>query len=105
MAYRIEFVSAAKADLLALCKTDRVKVLDRIEQHLRHRPTFQSKSRIKSLRPGTFPPLRLRVDEFRVYYDVNEPEKLVMIFGVVAKSRSEAWLTESTKLHREGEES
>ena len=105
MAYRIEFVDAAKADLRALRKTDRVKVLDRIEQHLRHRPTFQSKSRIKSLRPATFPPFRLRVDEFRVYYDVDQSQEMVVIFGIVAKSESEAWLAQSTKRHQKGEES
>jgi hypothetical protein len=27
------------------------------------------------MRPGTFPPYRLRVDEFRVYYDVNEAQR------------------------------
>ncbi len=38
MPYRIEFVNAAKTDLRALRKSDRVKVLDRIETHLTHEP-------------------------------------------------------------------
>ena len=103
MAYRIELVEDAKADLLALRKTDRVKVLDRIEQHLRRQPTFQSRSRIKALRPGTFPPFRLRVDEFRVYYDVDESEKFIIVYGILAKSQSEAWLAQHTKRHQKGE--
>jgi len=104
MRYRIEFVSAAKADLRVLRKSDRVRVLDRIEAHLTHQATRQSKSRIKALRPGTFPPYRLRVDEFRVYYDVAESEQLVIVFGVVLKTRSAAWLTQSMKEHRKGDE-
>jgi mRNA-degrading endonuclease RelE of RelBE toxin-antitoxin system len=103
MPYRIEFVNAAKADLRALRKTDQVKVLDKIEAHLIHQPTLQSKSRIKSLRPGTFPPFRLRVDKFRVYYDVNESEQLVIVYGVVPKTQSTAWLSRSTEGHGKGE--
>lgn len=104
MPCRIEFVNAAKADLRALRKRDQVKVLDKIETHLTHRPTLQSRSRIKSLRPGTFPPFRLRVDEYRVYYDVNESEQLVIIYGVVPKAQSTAWLSRSTEGHRKGEQ-
>lgn len=104
MPYRIEFVNAAKDDLGMLRKSDRVKVLDRIEKHLSHQPTLQSKSRIKPLRPGTFPPFRLRVDKFRVYYDIDESQRLVIVFGVVIKAQSTAWLSRSTKEHLKGEE-
>jgi mRNA-degrading endonuclease RelE of RelBE toxin-antitoxin system len=52
--YRIEFVDSAKYDLRALRKSDRVKVLDKVETHLTYKPTFQSRSRIKVLRPERF---------------------------------------------------
>lgn len=103
MAYRIEFVASAKADLLALRKSDQVKVLDRVEAHLAYQPTLRSKSRIKTLRPGTFPPYRLRVDELRVYYDVIESERLVVVYGVMPKAKSEEWLRRSTMNHQKGE--
>jgi mRNA-degrading endonuclease RelE of RelBE toxin-antitoxin system len=103
MPYRIEFVGAAKDDLRVLRKSTRVKVLDRIETHLSYQPTLQGKSRIKTLRPGTRLPYRLRVDEFRVYYDVNESEQLVIVYGIVEKAQSAAWLSRSTKEHLEGE--
>lgn len=92
MAFRIELVDAAKADLRRLRAADRAKVLDRIETHLTHQPTMQSRSRIKELRPGTYPPYRVRVDEIRVYYDVDEIRQLVVVLGVVPKSESAAWL-------------
>ena len=102
MPYRIELSDAAKLDLRALRKSGQVKVLDKIEMHLTYQPTMRSKSRIKSLRPGTFPHYRLRVDELRVYYDVIEPQHLVVVHGIVPKAESEVWLEQSSKDHREG---
>jgi mRNA-degrading endonuclease RelE of RelBE toxin-antitoxin system len=104
MPYRIEFVGGARADLRALRRTDQVKVLDRIERHLSHEPTLQSRSRIKRMRPGTFPPYRLRVDEFRVYYDVAEARRVVVILGVVPKAQSAAWLDRIARDSRREEE-
>lgn len=86
----------AKEDLRRLRKTDQVKVLDRIEMHLRHDPSQQSRRRIKLLRGDLFPPLRLRVDEFRIYYDVDETVNKVIIYGIVLKEDAEAWLAQST---------
>ena len=96
MPYRIEFVRSAKEDLRLLRKAEQVKVLDRIERHLPHEPRRQSRSRIKRLRTRTFPPYRLRVDTFSVYYDVDEPNGVVVIYGVVPKDQSEAWLEQAT---------
>jgi mRNA interferase RelE/StbE len=92
MTFRIELVDAAKADLRRLRGVDRARVLDRIETHLTHQPTVQSRSRIKRLRSGTYPPYRLRVDDIRVYYDVDETRQLVVVLGIVPKSESAAWL-------------
>jgi mRNA-degrading endonuclease RelE of RelBE toxin-antitoxin system len=68
------------------------RFLDRIETHLTSQPTLQSRSRIKRLRAGTYPPYRLRVDDIRVYYDVDEAVQLVVVLGIVPKSESAAWL-------------
>ena len=51
-----------------------------------------SKSRIKRLREVTSPEYRLRVDEWRVFYDVVENE--VWIRGVVKKPDTAAWLSQ-----------
>ena len=102
MPYRIELSDAAKLDLRALRKSSQIKVLDKIEMHLTYQPTTQSKSRIKSLKPGTFPHYRLRVDEIRVYYDVIESQHLVVVYGIVPKTESQAWREQSSKDHSEG---
>jgi mRNA interferase RelE/StbE len=92
VAYAIDFEPDALKELKTLRKADQVKVLEAIQLHLTHEPTRQSKSRIKHMRPGTQPPYRLRVDEFRVYYDVLVEPLLVIIYGVVDKEHSRAWL-------------
>ena len=103
MAFRIELVAAAKADLRRLRGARRAKVLDRIEMHLTNQPTGQSRSRIKRLRPGMYPPYRLRVDDIRVYYDVDETRQLVMVLGIVSKSASAAWLAATSARRTKGE--
>lgn len=103
MAFRIELVDGAKADLRRLRGADRAKVLDRIEKHLTDQPTAQSRSRIKRLRAGTYPPYRLRVDEVRVYYDVDETKQLVVVLGIVLKSESATWLAGPTARERTGD--
>ena len=92
MAYAIDFEPTALKELKALRKADQVRVVEAIQLHLTHEPMRQSKSRIKRMRPGTQPPYRLRVDEFRVYYDVLAEQMLVIIYGIVDKAHSLAWL-------------
>jgi mRNA interferase RelE/StbE len=103
MAFRIELVDGAKADLRRLRGVDRAKVLDRIEKHLTDQPTAQSRSRIKQLRAGTYPPYRLRVDDIRVYYDVNDAKQLVVVLGIVPKGESAAWLAGPNARGRTGD--
>jgi len=79
----------------------------RIERHLTHQPELQGKSRIKRPRPGTFPPYRLRVEKFRVYwvyYDIDEQTRRVVILGIVPKVESAAWLDETARGHRRTED-
>ena len=70
-----------------------------METHLRFEPTKLSKSRIKRLRGMAQPQYRLRVGEFRVFYDVVGVE--VQILAIVAKSDAERWLREAGT-HEEG---
>jgi mRNA-degrading endonuclease RelE of RelBE toxin-antitoxin system len=92
MAYEIEFVDDALRDYRRLDAHVRASIRNALEVHLRHQPTKVSKSRIKRLRELRQPQFRLRVDDYRIYYDVEEG--IVTILGVVAKSRSEAWLAD-----------
>ena len=90
MAYEIIFAPEAIEDLQRFRAVDRSGITKAIETHLRHEPRKQSKTRIKHLRGLRQPEYRLRVDDFRVFYDVAEPE--VHILAIVEKHLTYEWL-------------
>ncbi len=90
MPFEIILSPEAVDDLRRLGAFERAKVRDALEIHLRHEPTRVSKSRIKRLRELTHPQYRLRVDDLRVFYDVEGDE--VQILAIVAKSDADEWL-------------
>ncbi len=92
MRYQIILAPEAVQDLKSLNAHDRAKVKDLIEEHLRHTPTKISKSRIKKLRGLRHPQYRLRIDEIRVFYDIEE--STVQILAIVSKSKAARWLKE-----------
>jgi len=55
------------------------------------------------MRSGTQPPYRLRVDAFRVYYDVLAEAMFVIIYGIVDKEQSLSWLDTFAKKFGEEE--
>ncbi|MEO8191959.1 MAG: type II toxin-antitoxin system RelE/ParE family toxin [Acidobacteriota bacterium] len=92
MRHEILLAPEAAEDLKRLRAKVRAEVKDAIEQHLRHEPARQSKSRIKKLRGLSHPQFRLRVGDVRVFYDVREGR--VEILAVVPKSQAQAWLNQ-----------
>ena len=68
------------------CKFDQRKVLEGIEIHLTHQPKFVSKSRIKAMAQPFWSQYRLRIDEFRVYYDVDDDHRTVNVLRVLMKT-------------------
>ena len=90
MRHEIILAPEAIADLKRLSARARTQVRDALEKHLRHEPTRTSRSRIKRLRGLTRPQYRLRVDEMRVFYDVEG--RRVEILAVVMKADVVAWL-------------
>ena len=92
MRYEIVLAPSAAEQLRALGAAVRSRVRDAVELHLRHEPTKLSKSRIKRLRGLDRPQYRLRVDEIRVFYDVQEGS--VEILAIVTKEQANRWLDE-----------
>ena len=90
MKYKVLFAPEAVSDVRNLKAHLRPMVRDAIEMFLRHAPTTVSKSRVKRLRGLARPQFRLRVGEFRVYYDVRE--STVEILALVPKSEAGEWL-------------
>lgn len=90
MDYEIVLAPEAADDLRALDARHRANVADALERHLRHEPLKVSRSRIKRLRGLRRPQYRLRVDEYRVFYDVVE--MTVQILAIVHKPVADRWL-------------
>lgn len=90
MRYEIVLAPEAARTLKELPAFQRATIRDALETHLRHEPAKISKSRIKRLRGLAQPQFRLRVEGFRVFYDINNQE--VQILAIVSKEEAEAWL-------------
>ncbi len=90
MKYEITFSPEATDDFKRLDAYHRAEIKDFIEVQLRYEPTKLSKSRIKKLSSLKQPQYRLRIGEFRVYYDVSEMS--VAILAIIPKSQSAKWL-------------
>jgi mRNA-degrading endonuclease RelE of RelBE toxin-antitoxin system len=84
----IQYTEEAEADIVSLRKFDQRKILSAIFRHLGKNPTKESKSRIKRMRQPFWCQFRLRVEDYRVYYDV-EADGLVTILRVLEKGREE----------------
>ncbi len=90
MHYEIRYSDEAVEQLKKLRAFDRTAILDQIEQVLGVNPTVLSKSRIKRLREPAPTQYRLRVGEFRVFYDVVDAT--VLITQILSKQDSIAYL-------------
>jgi len=90
MKYEIIFSPEAVNDFRHLKARDLSIIRDIIEEHLRQEPTKVSKSRIKRLKGTSRPQFRLRVSEFRIFYDVTETA--VEILAIIPKLKASEWL-------------
>ena len=93
MKYEITLAPEAVQDLKLLDAYQRTKIKDLIEVHLRHEPARISKSRIKKLRGLRHPQYRLKIDDFRIFYDIEESR--VEILSIILKSKATEWLKEA----------
>lgn len=85
--YEIQYSQSAVEDVESLRAYDQRKIITAIERHLLHRPTQTSRVRIKRMIQPFWSQFRLRVDDFRVYYDVGEESRLVSVLRVLKKSK------------------
>ena len=86
--YEIILKRSAIADLDALRKYDASQIADAMEKHLLHDPTKESKSRIRRLRGISNPDYRLRVGDYRVFYNVDDHARRVDVLRVMHKDQT-----------------
>lgn len=94
MRYTVVVARAAEEQFRKLDAWWRSALKRAMREYLETGPTREGKSRIKRLRGLRQPQYRLRVDEMRVFYDVNEALKRVEVLGFVEKPRTAQWLEE-----------
>jgi mRNA-degrading endonuclease RelE of RelBE toxin-antitoxin system len=92
MPFEIVLAPEAAEDLRRVGANMRATLRTALETHLRHQPRKTSRSRIKRLRGVRRPQYRLRVGDFRVFYDVSGTT--VEVLAIVAKSETETWLAQ-----------
>ncbi len=92
MKYNIVLDPQAIDDLLGIRVYDRRKIVDAMNRILAATPAQISRSRIKRLRGMGSPQYRLRVDEFRVFYDIIADD--VHVMRVLSKQVAEQYLKE-----------
>src|SRR3989442_10793205 len=104
MPYTVIFSARAARELRGIRAADRAVITDQIRRLLSTNPALTSKARIKHLTGDVFPPYRLRVGDYRVFYDVEEEANRVRIYGVVNKERADEWLAavQQEKAHEDG---
>ena len=89
--YNIIINESALADLLHLKKTDQRLVLDAIDLQLQHDPLTPTRNR-KPLRPNELSEWELRIDQFRVFYDVASDNDTVTIKAIGWKEHNTLYI-------------
>jgi mRNA-degrading endonuclease RelE of RelBE toxin-antitoxin system len=90
MPYEIRYSDEAIEQLKKLRVFDRTAILDQIEQVLSVNPTVVSKARVKRLREPAPTRFRLRIGDFRVFYDVEDAA--VLIIQILSKQDTADYL-------------
>lgn len=88
--YRIEYAESVAEDLNDLRAFDRTKLLDHVERKLTSDPARSSRNQkvVVGLQPPwdhEEPLWQLRIDEFRVFYDIDETAMRVIVRAIRRK--------------------
>ena len=92
MAYEVSYSDVSVEQLKNLRAVDRTAILTQVERVLMVNPTMESKARVKQLRQPAPTQFRLRVGEFRVFYDVEL--ETVQIVQILSKAEAISYLEE-----------
>jgi len=89
--YKIELTERAVRQLELFAKPVRDLILDGVRLQLLDQPSVETKSR-KLLRENVLSDWELRVRKYRVFYDIDENEKIVRIVAVGYKEHNDLYI-------------
>lgn len=84
--YEIKFSKPAYRHLETFRRFDRNRILDNIKKQLIYRPNEETRNK-KLLRKNPMADWELRVDPYRVFYDIDETKSIVRILAIGIKDR------------------
>lgn len=90
MRYDVVLTDTAKGHYDVLDARSRALIQKGLNDHLVHEPVKLSRSRIKRLREMKHPEYRLRLDPYRVFYDVKG--QVVVVLAIILKDETDEWL-------------
>ena len=89
--FEIVFTTESIEDMRLLRKHERKLVMEEIEKQLSYQPTQETRNR-KKLRPNEVAEWELRVEKFRVFYDIDKLKKFVKVEAVGYKKGSRLFI-------------
>ena len=92
MRYEVVLAPEAIQDLRKLPANERAVAWDGMERNLRYQPARTARSRVKRLRGVSRPQYRLRVEDLRIFYDIDG--STVEVLAIVPKARATEWLAQ-----------
>lgn len=96
MPFEIRYSSEAVKQLETLRAFDSAAIIAEIENVLMVNPTLLSKARVKMLRQPAPTEYRLRVGDFRVFYDVEAANRVVNVIQILSKADAIDFLKENS---------
>lgn len=82
--FDIEFTPEADSNIDGFSKNDQKRLLDHIGEQLTHEPGGATSNR-KRLRPNELAEWELRLDRFRVFYDIDGEKQMVTVVAIGLK--------------------
>ncbi len=89
--FEIRYTPEAIEDLRGYNRRDRKRILDQIDFCLKDRPNVETRNN-KVLRPNRLAQRELRVDRFRVFYDIQEDKAVVKVEAIGHKRGSRLYV-------------
>jgi mRNA-degrading endonuclease RelE of RelBE toxin-antitoxin system len=89
--YQIELTEEAKIDLSSYNAYEEKTIADAVRAQLTNQPTVATRNR-KQLRDNPIAQWELRVDKFRVFYEVHEESEMVTIVAVGHKEHASLFI-------------
>ena len=89
--FEIEFTPEAIEDLRSLKRVERKQILAELESQLSYEPAIETQNR-KRLRPNKLAEWELRAERFRVFFDIEEDNRLIKVVAVGYKRGSRLFI-------------